>query len=83
MKKSIFTIAFVAVAAISANAFNPILWHKTTGAISVDKTTGAISVDKTVALAQEWKTIRTAVGRKVCGNAHHMYCNKHGVCHVI
>ena len=53
MKKSIFTFAFVAVAAISANAFNPYspYWipHKTTGAISVDKTTGAISVDKTVA----------------------------------
>ena len=47
MKKSIFTIAFVAVAAISANAFNPILWHKTTGAVSVDKTTGLRSVDKT------------------------------------
>ena len=51
MKKSIFTFAFIAVAAISANATVSPTWTmgfpwKTTGAISVDKTTGAIAAEK-------------------------------------
>ena len=68
MRKSIFTIAFVAVAAISASAFNPITFgHKTTGAISVDKTTGAIIVDKTTGAISVDKTLRLRSVDKTTG----------------
>ena len=87
MKKSIFTIAFVAVAAISANAFNPILWHKTTGAInadktvhaiSADKTTGAISVDKTLSTAHPGKTVALEGGRKTVALQNNVAFESHG-----
>ena len=55
--------------------------EKTVGAISVDKTVAFEGPWKTEEFTQEWKTLRSAVGRKVCGNAEHVYCNKHGVCH--
>ena len=59
--------------------YSPML--KSTGAISVDKTVAFEGPWKTEEFTQEWKTLRSAVGRKVCGNAEHVYCNKHGVCH--